>query len=95
MYKSEIFELGKQIITYGVNVAVAESTDFAMEVHNAMTRYCKGDWGDICEEDKEMNNEALHTGERLFAAYHTCKGKLYIITEWDRSATTILFVNEY
>lgn len=47
------------------------------------------------EEDKQMNDDALSTGNRIFAAYHTCKGKIYIITEWDRSATTILFADEY
>lgn len=95
MFKSDYFEMGKQVITYGVNDAVRESADFAMEVHNAMTRYCNMDWGDLDEEDTEMNNNAVHTGERLFAAYNTCKGRIYIITEWDRSATTILFADEY
>lgn len=95
MFKSEHFELGKQVITHGVNEAIKESTDFTMEVCNAMTRYCNMDWGDLCKEDKEMNTEALCTGERLFAAYHTCKGKIYIITEWDRSVTTVLFADEY
>lgn len=95
MFKSDYFELGTQVITYGVNDAVAENTDFAIEVHNAMTRYCNKDWGDMDEEDKQMNDDALSTGNRIFAAYHTCKGKIYIITEWDRSATTILFADEY
>lgn len=79
MFESENFELGKQVITYGVNNAVRESEDFAKEVHEAMTRYCKGDWGDICEEDNEMNNEALSTGVRLFAAYPTCKEKFILL----------------
>jgi hypothetical protein len=45
--------------------------------------------------DKELNDLAVKTGERILEAYETSKGKIWIITEWDRSATTILFPNEY
>ena len=47
------------------------------------------------QEDIEANSEALRNGERLFAAYETSEGKIWIITEADRSATTILFPDEY
>lgn len=50
----------------------------------------------MCEEDKQMNDEAVRSGNnRILASYETSKGKIYIITEHDRSATTILFANEY
>ena len=50
----------------------------------------------MCDEDKEMNDKALGTGAaRVLAAYDTSEGRVYIITEQDRSYTTILFANEY
>ena len=42
-----------------------------------------------------MNDEALEIGERIVAKYETCEGDIFIITEWDRSVTTILFTHEY
>lgn len=50
----------------------------------------------MCDEDKEMNDNALRTGTaRVLAAYDTSEGRVYIITEQDRSYTTILFADEY
>ena len=54
--------------------------------------------GDLEPEDKELNDEALLNGDRLVSAYEYPKHedwKIWIITEWDRSATTILFPHEY
>ena len=52
--------------------------------------------GITCEEDAEMNTEAVNNGDdRILAVYKTCKGNIWIITEWDRSVTTILFPSEY
>lgn len=47
------------------------------------------------EEDKASNEQALIEGSRIMGAYQTCKGKIWIITEADRTATTILFPSEY
>ena len=47
------------------------------------------------EEDKAANEQALIEGNRIMGAYQTCKGKIWIITEADRSATTVLFPDEY
>ena len=60
-----------------------------------MERYCNKDWGILSDEDKEMNEQALQGEDRLMGAYMTCKGKIWIITEWDRSSTIILFPDEY
>lgn len=58
-------------------------------------RHLSGDWGDLCEEDKTENELSLKEGFRLFSAYETKHGKLWIITEHDRSATTLLLPSEY
>lgn len=60
-------------------------------------RHLAGDWGDLCIEDWRANNEALARGERLFSSYYLIcsRLKLWIITEGDRSMTTLLLPNEY
>jgi len=81
--------------TSGVNAASEADSVFAGEVQTAIGKYLKGDWGDLEECDKQSNEEALQDGSRIFAMYKTSKGKVYIITEEDRSITTVLFASEY
>lgn len=91
------FELGQIVWTRGVNDRVADDEEFAKFVTESLKRHAKADWGDMCQEDKEENELALRKGNlRLFSAYEA-KGlpKIWIITEKDRSATTILFPEEY
>ena len=89
------FKLGQTVMTRGIATAM-ESETFAKEVHTAFARYIACDWGVLDEEDAEMNNSAvLNNDDRILAKYETSKGSIYIITEWDRSVTTILFTNEY
>lgn len=91
-----MFKFGHVVVTKGVHADQAEDEGFAQEVSSAFLRYTRGDWGDLCDEDKHSNDQAVKTGEdRIPASYNTSKGKLWIITEWDRSATTILFADEY
>ena len=66
------------------------------ELINALERHLRGDWGDVCDADRTENNRALKYGRRLLSAYHTAKDvKFWIITEADRSATTVLLPEEY
>lgn len=66
------------------------------EINNMLRRHQSGDWGDLCEEDKKLNEEALIHGDRIMSAYINTRGeKVWIITEWDRSYTTILYPDEY
>jgi len=90
------FALGRLLVTRGVNDLVAERTDFAKFVTESLNRHRKGDWGDLGDEDRNENELSLKAGYRLFSAYEA-EGlpKIWIITEADRSATTILFPNEY
>ena len=56
----------------------------------------RGDWGDVVGADWRANDQALQNGERLLSVYHTLNGtKFWIVTEADRSATTILLPEEY
>ena len=89
------FELGQMVMTRGIANEM-ESETFSKHVEEAIKKYANCDWGITCEEDAAMNAEAVNTGEdRIFAVYETCKGNIWIITEWDRSYTTILFPSEY
>ena len=89
------FKTGNLYQTRGIAAATEERPHFFNEIINAYERYIKGEWGDLCEEDKQANEEALKYGDRLLAKYKTSIDDIYIITEADRSATTILFCDEY
>lgn len=87
---------GIHLMTRAVLDKVLEAPDFASFVAESRQRHLKGDWGDLCAEDKAENELSLKEGLRLFSAYEK-EGmpKIWIITEADRSATTILFPEEY
>ena len=90
------FPLGQMVMTRGVNDRVAEDTEFSKFVIESIGRHARGEWGDLCEEDKKENEFALGKCLRLFSAYEK-EGlpKLWVITEADRSVTTCLFPEEY
>lgn len=91
------FELGQTVVTAAIDKRMKLDWGFAAFVQMSLERYVQGDWGDTCEEDKQTNEDALRDGERLLAVYIYPKTgrKIWIITEWDRSATTILFPEDY
>jgi len=92
-------ELGQVVMTQGVAALIEKDVAFAKHVLDSMQRYTRHDWGDLCDEDIEMNNSALGPdADRILAAYemeNQPEQKIWIITEWDRSVTTILFPDEY
>jgi hypothetical protein len=90
------FNLGRLLMTRGVNDQVAENEAFAKFVSESLARHRKGDWGDLDDEDRKENELSLKEGFRLLSAYESGElPKIWIITEADRSATTILFPDEY
>lgn len=90
------FQLGQTVVTRGISERIANDTEFAKFITESFKRYVNCDWGDLCEEDKEMNDSAVkNNDDRILAKYSFNNEDIYIITEWDRSVTTILFTNEY
>lgn len=89
------FELGQVVITKGIARHFERSNTFRVQATTSLLRYTEGDWGKISENDAALNEEALQIGDRLMACYETCVGDIWIITEWDRSVTTILLPEEY
>jgi hypothetical protein len=88
-----LFPLGQIVATPGALQACAQA-----EVNPAkyINRHVFGDWGDLGDEDKQANDLALERGSRILSAYNLpTEERLWIITEWDRSATTLLLPLEY
>lgn len=87
------FKLGQTLATPGAIKAMEDAGQHPMDF---LRRHVKGDWGDCDAGDKKANDQALKIGARLFSVYYTSKRvKLWVITESDRSATTILLPEEY
>lgn len=85
-----LFELG-QVVTTKEIADKLEPEKIASLIRSHIT----GDGGILCNEDIQANQEAIKNGERVLSAFQTSQGKVYVITEWDRSYTTILFADEY
>jgi hypothetical protein len=92
------FSLGQVLATPGALEALeksGQSPQFFLEKHQ------RGDWGEVCQEDKELNDQSLVDGSRILSAYKTLMGdRLWLITEavgddGRRSSTTILLPSEY
>jgi len=85
------FRLGQTVIT-----PAALKQIHPLDVHACLKRHSVGDWGDVCDEDRAENEFSLDKQLRLFSVYHDRHGtKFWIITEADRSATTVLLPAEY
>ncbi len=88
-----LFTLGRLVATPGALEALEENRENGMEY---LSRHLAGDWGDLCEADKEENELSVKEGFRILSAYTLPDGlKLWIITEADRSVTTLLLPCEY
>ncbi|MBI5934730.1 MAG: hypothetical protein HY867_13575 [Chloroflexi bacterium] len=88
---TEKFLLGQTVSTRN-----AADTLYPEDVLIAMTRHHSGDWGDLCEQDRQANERALILGGRLFSVYQDRNGtRFYIITECDHSYTTVLLPEDY
>ena len=85
------FPLGQLLATRGAIEALAFD-----EIIRALNRHVWADWGDVPEEDRRANDDAMNGGGRLLSAYRSKGGtKFWFITEADRSATTVLLPEEY
>lgn len=90
------FVLGHVVSTIKIAAEIAKDQEFAQFVMDSLyKRYVNGDWGDTCEDDAKANDYAVTHDERILAVYKMGARTIWIITEWDRSATTILFPEEY
>ena len=88
------FRMGRIVSTPG---AIAACDEQGISQFELLQRHGSGDWGDLCGEDKALNDLALTEGEgRIFSSYELpSEGRVWVITESDRSATTLLLPEEY
>ncbi len=92
-HRAALFAPGLVVATPGALEALSNARQHAMHF---LARHIRGDWGDVDAADWQANNHALIHRGRLLSAYTLSTGeRLWIITEWDRSATTLLLPEEY
>jgi len=87
-----LFPLGQVVATRGVLMHL-EREGIAADPY--LDRHVRGDWGDVPPEDAEANRYAVIVGARIMSSYQIAGERVWIITEADRSATTLLFPSEY
>ncbi len=84
------FELGRVVITRSAADVLPGSA-----VQTALRRHAAGDWGDVCPADATENELSLRKGFRLLSVYKADETKFWVITEANRSATTVLLPEDY
>lgn len=91
--KPELFPLGRVVATPGALVALSAA---AVHAASLLAYHTIGDWGDISKNDRQENEKSLNEGHTLISSYRLSgDAKLWIVTEADRSATTLLLPSEY
>lgn len=100
MFASRFFDIGKVVVTHGINNVMMKNERFAVEVALSLRRFCIKDFGNLSEEDKQINEESLKNPDNLYllGAYQTSVGKIWIITNAaetvGKNITTVLFPDE-
>ena len=89
---SPLFSLGTVVSTRAV---FDHLTDNQLDAQLFLQRHLCGDWGDVPPEDAAENNFAVKNGLRIFSSYQMAGMRVWVITEADRSVTTLLFPCEY
>ena len=97
-----LFKLGHAVMTSGIRGVIRDDPSMRMFFEECLTGHSKGDWGDLCFDDKEMNDAAIESEKEgngytdsSMSVYRKDGFEYWIITEWDRSVTTILLPDEY
>ncbi len=86
------FALTRIVVTPG---AIALATEQGVDLTGLLYRHSRGDFGRVCDEDREANERAMINGGRILSVYPNPMGELWILTEHDRSYTTVLLPSEY
>ena len=88
--KAAKFPLGQIVITANANAQLDSQA-----VNEALIRHAAGDWGEVCDADRQENELSVKEGFRLLSVYRSGETKFWIITEADRSVTTVLMPEDY
>jgi hypothetical protein len=91
MKLKEPLPLGQMVITTNAQRQIP-----MVDVEAALERHTNGDWGTLTADDWRANDEAVNNASRILSSYKSSTGiKFWIITEWDRSITTVLLPEDY
>lgn len=86
------FDAGQLVMTAGVDELVRQGR---LNPSALLRRHLNGDWGDLCDEERRSNDAALKSGDRLHSSYRIAPDlTVWIVTEWNRSVTTLLLPDE-
>lgn len=86
------FSLGQVVVTRNcLNFA----QEHGINLTQLVERHASGDDGDLCKADQQLNDLAIETEGRIFSSYLINKKKFFVITEWDRSVTTVMLAEDY
>jgi hypothetical protein len=98
---TSVLSLGQIVATSDIRSRMLSDLSFHTSIYTSLMRHEEGDWGEVCEEDHASNQAALVSSRRIFSVYECGPGhqkyghKIYVITESDRSAITVLWPWEY
>lgn len=87
-----MFELGKIVVTRNCLFYAEEHN---IDLKELVARHVSGDDGDLCKADQQLNELAIKEGGRVFSSYLIGEKKYFVITEWDRSYTTVMLAEDY
>lgn len=90
-----LFPLGQVVMTAGVAALLRTDDYFPRLLDHCLKRHASGDWGNVPKDDKDENDLSVEQGFRILSSYMLGTEKIWIITEADRSSTTVLFPDEY
>ena len=91
MQSKILISLGQVVITKNASKILSDT-----DVNTALARHVSGDWGELCDCDKKANDDALKYGGRVLSVYmSTDNHKFWVLTEADRSYTTVLMPSDY
>ena len=89
------FALGVCVVTQGIHQLQKSAVASDKDLRPFITRHLSGDWGNTPDEDKMLNDEATKNGSRIISSYLFNGNRIWVITEGDRSVTTVLLPSEY
>jgi len=92
MIEKELFEMGQLVATPGALEALG---NLNLDASDFVRRHLHGDWGKMCESDAELNVEAVEHGYQIQSSYAIEGATIWVITEGDRSVTTVLLPSDY
>lgn len=90
-----MIQLGKLVMTSGMSHWAGYDPARMEGILHSVKQHQSGNWGEVDSEDWQANDQAVEEGTRILSSYTLFGKKIWVITEWDRSVTTVLFPSEY